>query len=310
MATFALETMSASKMRRNRQTATKHRLYAASLHDQKLDAIHAQMALVTSTLDGLCHFVTGLYGFAGSFPLQESVSESKSAESIPPPGITSETESTAGDGATNTSKEKSVDENSKDESVDDNDKSFPFLCRRCHKALPGCRCEWELCEGAPVVISGLHTTQYLNGEVAVVQQPPGRDGRCSVRLRNGERKKVHVGNLETNPRDIASGMAEDIETSISKADSALEQLKANASHAQAEVDSLSKKIHVLDSMQDCPSGVTSKVDGLLCSARSKLDTIQAEITDTVAERAAILSNGRKTIKCFLADFMQHVEARH
>ena len=55
----------ASKLRRLRATATKQRLHAASENQEGIRTIQSQLAVLTSTVDGLCYYVSSCLLDAG-----------------------------------------------------------------------------------------------------------------------------------------------------------------------------------------------------------------------------------------------------
>jgi len=192
--------------------------------------------------------------------------------------------------------------------ADEDHNAFPIRCCRCRRSLQDCFCEWELCEGATVILCGLQKAQELNGQVALVERSASEDGRWSVRLQNGGGKRVRPENMRANPREIAEEMFTDVGATLTKLDGVLERLKSNASDAEASLTSIAEQKQTLDEMSSCPAEMLSKAAGLLSNAQSNLDNICNEIESVEAERTTVLGNGVQAVTQLVSKFMTHAAA--
>ena len=89
MASFAPRDagFSASKSRRMRAAATKQRLYVATQPEQAMMSVLSQLAILTSTVDGLCHYIASFVTHAGH---AECTGLSESGAAFSPPGLSQE----------------------------------------------------------------------------------------------------------------------------------------------------------------------------------------------------------------------------
>ena len=258
--------LSASKLRRMRAAAIKQRLYLAAKETEPLLMIQSQLAMLTSAIDYVAGYI---YTTHAMTPNVEGSCFDPSATAFTPTGSTFN-ESQFACMPMQQPQPQSIPvesaPNDADHGTPDKDcNAFPIRWCKCRKSLRDCSCQWELCEGATVILCGLQKVPELNGEVAFVERSSSEDGRWSLRLQNGDGKRVKPENMRANPREIAAEMFTDVRASLNKFDGVLEQLNSNALDAEAKLASVGEQQQALDEMPGCPTEMLSKVGGLLSS---------------------------------------------
>ena len=157
------------------------------------------------------------------------------------------------------------------------------------------------------MVYGLQKTPELNGVLGVLEHWDEKAARWSIRLMNGDGKRIKAENLLCSPQTIATQAVTPVRASLTKYDDNGEQLRASLVQLEEGMKTALEQKLALEAMEDIPHELLKTVLTMIRKIEANVASTQNKMMRSKAERNAAWAEGMRRVFQLLSDFLQLCE---